>query len=71
LRPSTTISLLAHLAQLGAIRELVPASRLLMGLDSPYMPQWSFAPAIRDAEQWDGFAQDDLDRIAHQNACLL
>jgi predicted TIM-barrel fold metal-dependent hydrolase len=58
-------------AQLGAIRELVPASRLLMGLDSPYMPEWSFGPAIRDLEQWDGFTQDDLERIAHKNACLL
>src|SRR5260370_42101624 len=28
-------------AQLGALRELVPASRLLMGFDSPYMPEWS------------------------------
>ena len=58
-------------AQLGAIRDLVPASQLLMGLDSPYMPEWSFGPAIRDLEQWDGFTQDDLDRIAHKNACLL
>ena len=58
-------------AQLGAIRELVPASQLLMGLDSPYMPEWSFGPAIRDLEQWDGFTQDDLERIAHKNACLL
>ncbi len=58
-------------AQLGAIRELVPASQLLMGLDSPYMPEWSFGPAIRDLEQWDGFTQDDLDRIARKNACLL
>ncbi len=58
-------------AQLGAIRELVPTSQLLMGLDSPYMPEWSFGPAIRDLEQWDGFSQDDLDRIAHKNACLL
>jgi predicted TIM-barrel fold metal-dependent hydrolase len=58
-------------AQLGAIRELVPTSQLLMGLDSPYMPEWSFGPAIRDLEQWDGFTQDDLERIAHKNACLL
>jgi 6-methylsalicylate decarboxylase len=56
-------------AQLGAIRELVPA--LLMGLDSPYMPEWSFGPAIRDLEQWDGFTQNDLERIAHKNACFL
>src|SRR6266481_10153356 len=58
-------------AQLGALRELVPASQLLMGFDSPYMPEWSFGPAIRDLEQWDGFSQDDLERIAHKNACLL
>src|SRR5260370_36436268 len=58
-------------AQLGAIRELVPTSQLLMGLDSPYMPEWSFGPAILDLEQWDGFTQDDLERIAQKNACLL
>jgi predicted TIM-barrel fold metal-dependent hydrolase len=58
-------------AQLRAIGELVPAAQLLMGLDSPYMPGWSFGPAIRDLEQWDGFTQDDLERIAHQNACSL
>lgn len=58
-------------AQLGAIRELMPASQLLMGLDSPYMPEWSFGPAIHDVERWDGFTQDDLERIAHKNACWL
>jgi 6-methylsalicylate decarboxylase len=31
-------------ARLGAIRDLVPASQLLMGLDSPYMPEWSLVP---------------------------
>jgi predicted TIM-barrel fold metal-dependent hydrolase len=58
-------------AQLGAIRELVPASQLLMGFDRPYMPEWSLGPAIRDLEQWEGFTQDDLEQIAHQNALLL
>lgn len=29
-------------AQLGAIFELVPVTKLLMGLDYPYMPEWSF-----------------------------
>src|SRR6266481_3454352 len=58
-------------AQLGAIRELVPASQFLMGLYSPYMPEWYFGPAISELEQWDGFTQDDLHRIAHKNAFLL
>src|SRR6266851_4961326 len=58
-------------AQLGALRELVPASRLLMGFDSPYMPEWSLSPAIHDLEQWDGFTQDDRERIAYKNACSL
>jgi 6-methylsalicylate decarboxylase len=58
-------------AQLCAIRDLVPASQLLIGFDSPYMPEWSLGPAIRDLEQWDGFTQDDRARIAHENACLL
>ena len=35
------------------------------------MPECSFGPAIRDLEQWDGFTQDDLERIAHKNACYM
>ncbi len=58
-------------AQLGALAELVPPSRLLMGLDIPYMPESSFAPAIQDLERWPGFTQPDLDAIAFGNAKRL
>jgi hypothetical protein len=50
---------------------MVPLSHLVMGFDNPFMPGWSFGPAIRDLEQWDGFTQDDLERIAHKNAYFL
>ncbi len=58
-------------AQLDALAELVPTSRLLMGLDIPYMPESSFEPAIQDLERWPGFIQSDLDRIAFGNAMRL
>src|SRR6267154_1564754 len=59
------------LAQLFGLQQMVPLSHLVMGFDNPFMPGWSFGPAIRDLEQWDGFTQDDLERIAHKNACFL
>lgn len=58
-------------AQLGALAELVPPSRLLMGLDIPFMPESSFEPAIQDLERWAGFTQPDLDGIAFGNAMQL
>jgi predicted TIM-barrel fold metal-dependent hydrolase len=59
------------LAQLFGLQQMVPLSHLVMGFDNPFMPGWSFGPAIRDLEQWDGFTQDDLERIAHKNAYFL
>src|ERR1700692_1075525 len=35
-------------AQLGAILKLVPVPQLVMGLDLPFMPNSTFAPAIAD-----------------------
>ena len=57
--------------QLVGIGELVPTSQMLFGLDIPFMPESSFAPAVRDIERWEGFTQEDINKVAHENACAL
>jgi hypothetical protein len=46
---------------------MVPLSRLLMGFDNPFMPGWTFPPAIQDMQRWNGFSDTDVSSIAHQN----
>jgi predicted TIM-barrel fold metal-dependent hydrolase len=55
-------------AQLGAILKLVPVSQLLMGLDFPFMPKSTFAPAIADVERYPAFSEADLRSISYGNA---
>lgn len=56
---------------LHALADLVPISRLLMGFDNPFMPEWSFAPAIDDLERWQSFTDSDLAAISNVNAGAL
>jgi 6-methylsalicylate decarboxylase len=58
-------------AQLGAILKLVPVSRLLMGLDNPFMPKSTFAPAIADVGHYPAFNETDLRSISDENAFRL
>jgi hypothetical protein len=58
-------------AQLFALQQMVPLSHLVMGFDNPFMPGWTFSPAIQDMQRWNGFSQTDLSSIAHQNAASL
>ncbi|WP_375419204.1 amidohydrolase family protein [uncultured Hymenobacter sp.] len=58
-------------AQLYALQQLVPASRLLMGFDNPFMPPTTFAPALADVARWKGFSDADLALLAHENAAAL
>lgn len=58
-------------AQLYALAQVVPAARLLMGFDGPFMPDWSFAPARAEVAQWAGFADADLPLLARENALAL
>lgn len=58
-------------AQLGALLDLVPASQLLMGLDYPFMPASSFAPAIAALDACPRLDAADLAAIAHGNAARL
>jgi predicted TIM-barrel fold metal-dependent hydrolase len=55
-------------AQLFALQQMVPLSHLLMGFDNPFMPAWTFPPAIQDVQRWNGFSDTDVSSIAHQNA---
>src|SRR5882757_10933919 len=55
-------------AQLAAILKLVPVSQLLMGLDFPFMPKSTFAPAIADVERYRAFDETDLQSLSYGNA---
>jgi len=54
--------------QLFGLQQMVPLSHLLMGFDNPFMPGWTFPPAIQDMQRWNGFSDTDVPAIAHQNA---
>jgi len=55
-------------AQLFALQQMVPISRLMMGFDNPFMPGWTFPSAIQDMQCWNGFSDTDVSSIAHGNA---
>src|SRR5712672_663572 len=58
-------------AQLFGLQQMVPLSHLMMGFDNPFMPGWTFPPAIQDTQRWDGFSDTDVSAIAHRNAEAL
>src|SRR6266851_5044804 len=55
-------------AQLFGLQQMVPLSHLLMGFDNPFMPGWTFPPAILDMQRWNGFSDTDVCSISHRNA---
>jgi predicted TIM-barrel fold metal-dependent hydrolase len=55
-------------AQLFGLQQMVPLSHLVMGFDNPFMPGWTFPPAIQDMQRWNGFSDTDVCSIAHRNA---
>lgn len=57
--------------QLQGLLDLVPTSRLLMGVDIPFMPHWTIGAAIDAVEGCSGFTPADLEKIAHSNAMRL
>src|SRR6266404_2072947 len=57
--------------QLFALQQMVPLSHLLMGFDNPFMPGWTFPPAIQDMQRWKGLGDTDVSSIGHQNAEAL
>jgi 6-methylsalicylate decarboxylase len=58
-------------AQIFALQQMVPLSHLVMGFDNPFMPAWTFPPAIQDIQRWKGFSDSNISSIAHQNAASL
>jgi predicted TIM-barrel fold metal-dependent hydrolase len=58
-------------AQLGAILKLVPASQLVMGLDFPFMPKSTFAPAVADVRRYPAFTEADSQSLSYDNAGRL
>jgi 6-methylsalicylate decarboxylase len=54
--------------QLFALQQMVPLSHLVMGFDNPFMPGWTFPPAIEDMQRWNAFSDAELSCIAHRNA---
>ena len=58
-------------AQLGALLDLVPISRLLIGFDIPFMPSSSLDPAIREVLAFARFDKATLDKVASGNASTL
>jgi 6-methylsalicylate decarboxylase len=57
--------------QLFGLQQMVPLSHLVMGFDNPFMPGWTFPPAIQDVQRWNGFSDTDISSIARQNAKSL
>ena len=58
-------------AQLGAMLDLVPSSRLLAGFDIPFMSETSIAPAMRELERSTRLTDGDALQIASGTAARL
>lgn len=58
-------------AHLTALTDMVPASRLLVGFDIPFMPAPTMRPALDAIRDWAGFTDEDVEKILHQNAAGL
>lgn len=58
-------------AHLTALAQVVPASRLVMGFDIPYLRPHTMRPAIESVRGWAPFADTDLETIFHSTAASL
>ncbi len=57
--------------QLQGVLDVVPVSQILMGVDIPFMPNWTIGAAIDAVSRYQGFSPADLEKIAHSNALPL
>ncbi len=58
-------------SQLTGLLDLVPASRLLMGVDIPFMPDWTIGSSIAAFNRYPGLTPSDRELIASTNALQL
>ncbi len=58
-------------SQYVGLLDLVPSSQLLMGVDIPFMPNWTLGAAIKALESFSGFSDADLEAIEFGNAAKL
>ena len=52
-------------AQLSAILHVTPSSRLMLGMDYPFMPEWTIKPAVERLDQYSALSaqqREDIDR---------
>jgi predicted TIM-barrel fold metal-dependent hydrolase len=62
---------MGHKTNLAILKEFVPADRLLVGYDYPYMPEVTIAPHIRTFDGFADFSDVEKDMIRTRNAARL
>jgi len=65
------LTAMGQTTNLAALKEFVPADRLLVGHDYPYMQELTIAPHIRTFDAFEGFSEDEKDAIRTKNALRL
>lgn len=65
------LTAMGHKTNLAILKEFVPADRLLVGYDYPYMPEVTIAPHIRTFDGFAGFSDVEKDMIRTRNAARL
>jgi hypothetical protein len=50
---------------------MVSVCQLVMGFGNPFMPGWTFPPAIQEIQRWNGFKDTGISPIARENGKSL
>jgi len=65
------IAMTGNRYSLPSLRALVPADRILIGTDFPFMPEWTSDENARQFQAHGGFSADELSQVDHRNAEAL
>jgi len=65
------IAMTGNRYSLPSLRALVPADRILIGTDFPFMPEWTSDENARQFQEHGGFSADELSQVDHRNAEAL